>query len=440
MTENYVCYAKAEDELNAIHKVEDWHISNMAPLRFSLQGLGKALETLVAHKDVWKGETADAARARMGEMAARFKVIDGAVGDIATAVDAANTARRTASGGELPSAQVDPFWSNAVKTGATVIHPVLGPLAADKALEVIGDWMSGQREAKARETVNAVSAALTQPTNDIATARAKLTEIKPGVPGGPGDDGGSTPGGGSGGQGGPGGYIGSGGGYPGGGYPGGGGGYPGGGYPGGGYPGGGGAGYPGPISPGDPGYPGYPGDPGHPGGPGRPGDHGGPTPDDPNVIGHIPGGGGSGPGGSGHVPGGGGSLPGGGLIPGAIGGGGAAALAFGARGGLGGLSGAGSSLAGLKGGGLLGGTPGGTGVLATGGTGASGSAAQGATGMGARSGGGMIGGQGQGGSDEEKQRRAGSMGPIAPHLEDDEEPIPLPKSGRAGSRRDAEQA
>jgi len=429
MTENYVCYAKAEDELNAIHKVEDWHISNTAPLRFSLQALGKALETLVAHEDVWRGETADAARRRMAEMAERFKVIDSAVGDIVTAVDAANTARRTASGGELPSAQVDPFWANAVKTGATVIHPALGPLAADKALEVIGDWMSGQREAKARETVNAVGAALAPPAADIATARAKLrgagnTQLHTGGP-----DAGSAPGGDNGGQtgtSGPSGYSGPSGGYAGGGYPGG---------------SGGGGGIlitenPGPVYPGDPGHPGYPGDPGYPGGPGRPGYPGGPTIDDPNPIGHIPGPGGSG--GSGHVPGGGGSLPGGGLIPGAIGGGGAAALAFGARGSLGGLSGAGAGLSGVKPGGLLGGTTGGTGgLLGAGGPGASGSAAQGATGMGARSGGGMIGGQGQGGSEEEKQRRGGSMGPIAPHLEDDEEPIPLPKSGRAGSRDDA---
>jgi hypothetical protein len=428
MTENYVCYAKAEDELNAIHKVEDWHISNTAPLRFSLQALGKALETLVAHKDVWKGETADAARQRMAEMAERFKVIDAAVGEIVTAVDAANTARKTASGGELPSAQVDPFWANAVKAGATVVHPALGPLAADKALEAIGDWMSGQREAKARETVNAVRTALTTPTTDIMTARAKLqtgSGVDDGGPSGP-VDGGSTPGGGTGGQGGPGGYGGPSGAYPSGGYPGG----PGGGYAGGGYPGGPGGGNVGP------GGPGYPGDPGYPGGPGHPGYPGGPTIDDPHPIGHIPGQGGSG--GSGHVPGGGGSLPGGGLIPGAIGGGGAAALAFGARGSLGGLSGAGAGLSGLKPGGLLGGTTGGTGgLLGAGGPGASGSAAQGATGMGARSGGGMIGGQGQGGSDEEKQRRGGSMGPIAPHLEDDEEPIPLPKSGRAGSRGDA---
>lgn len=427
MTENYVCYANAEDELNAIHKVEDWHISNTAPLRFSLQALGKALANLVAHEDAWRGESADAARRRMGEMAARFTVIDEAVGEIVAAVDAANTARRTASGGELPSAQVDPFWANAVKAGATVVHPALGPLAADKALEVIGDWMSGQREAKARETVNAVSTALAQPTSDIATARAKLNGVKTVQvdPGSPGGDGGSTPGGVSGGQGGPGGYSGPSGSYAGGGYPGG--------------PGGGGGilitENPGPVYPGDPGHPGYPGDPGYPGGPGRPG---GPTADDPNVIGHIPGTGGSGTGGSGHLPGGGGSLPGGGLIPGAIGGGGAAALAFGARGSLGGLSGAGAGLSGVKPGGLLGGTTGGTGgLLGAGGPGASGSAAQGATGMGARSGGGMIGGQGQGGSDEEKQRRGGSMGPIAPHLEDDEEPIPLPKSGRAGSRDDA---
>lgn len=431
MTENFVCYAKSEDELNAIRRVEDWHISNTVPLRGSLQALGRALQTLVSHKEAWQGETAETARQRMTEMAERFTVIDSAVGDIVAAVEAANSARRTASSGELPSAQVDPFWANVAKTSATVIHPVLGPLAADKALEAIGDWMSGQREEKARETVDAVSAALAPPTNDIIKARAKLQGTANVIPDDRGGDPGSvptsTPGVGPGGVGGYGGPVG--------------------GYTGGGYSGGGGVGSLVPASPvptypggtGSPGGPGYPGDPGYPGGPGQPGYPGGPSIDDPNPIGHIPGSGGSGPGGSGHGPGGSGSLPGG-LVPGAIGGGGVAlgggagALAFGARGGFG----AGAGLAGLKSGGLLGGTSGGTGgLLGAGGPGGSGSAAQGATGMGARSGGGMIGGQGQGGSDEEKQRRAGSMGPIAPHLEDDEEPIPLPKSGRAGSRGDS---
>ncbi|WP_217996261.1 hypothetical protein, partial [Microbacterium resistens] len=60
------------------------------------------------------------------------------------------------------------------------------------------------------------------------------------------------------------------------------------------------------------------------------------------------------------------------------------------------------------------------------------------SGAGAGARGGMIMGAGGTGSDEKKRPRAGLGGPIAPRIEDDEEPLPRSKGSRAGSRDDRE--
>ncbi|GAA4480814.1 hypothetical protein [Microbacterium panaciterrae] len=398
----------AEEELTAIRGIEDWRIPEAMSLQLSLGSLDTALKALVESDAAWQGEAGDAARAHVTQMRTEFARIEKLVGVIVGAIDTANTSRRaTVSGTELPSDAVPPFWVNAVKAGGTVTYPGLGPLPANTALSAISNLLAGQRDEQAQKTVESVRTAMVDPTQKIAKARAEMAGDEQTPPGGAPASGGPMA-------------------FPGGSYPGGtGGSYPGsvsGGYPGGAgsVPGGGGGG-------GLIGGPAYPPGGTYPGGPGPfPGDR--PTIDDPNLNGHVPGGGVPG---HGTLPGGsaGGTVPGG-LLGGAIGGGGAAALAFGARGGLSGLGGRG--LSGLTSGGLLGG---GTGGVS--GAGGAGAAQPGATGMGSRSGGGMVGGQGGSGSEEKKQRRGGADGPIAEHLEDDDEPIARAKGARAGSRDDA---
>lgn len=48
----------------------------------------------------------------------------------------------------------------------------------------------------------------------------------------------------------------------------------------------------------------------------------------------------------------------------------------------------------------------------------------------------MMGAGGGTGSEDKKRSRSGLGGPIAPRLEDDEEPLPRSKGSRAGSRED----
>ena len=135
--------SEAEDELNRIRAISDWHIPKANALQLSLQSLDSVLKTLTEAEEAWQGESGDAMRARVTDLRAKFDEVKGHVSTISTSVDAANTARRTAMGAELPSGEVDPFWENAVKGASVVVHPILGPIAADKALDVIGDFLGG---------------------------------------------------------------------------------------------------------------------------------------------------------------------------------------------------------------------------------------------------------------------------------------------------------
>lgn len=472
---------KNEAELNRIRSLEDWRIPRAASLRTALTSLDRALSAVIDSTG-WDGETAQEARKSLSTLQQNFRMIDTLVGQLTDTIEIANNYRRNAAAAELPSAQVDPFWANAAKIGSVVVHPVLGPIAADKALDVIGGFLGNQREEQAAKVVDGIKRGLAPSAESMKASAATLASFDPRVamatppdkpvpPGTEIDAPEIT--------------------YPGGGSS------PGGSVPGGGgqpsiptfptHPGGGGGGGTVGLNPGgwDPTYPdGW--DPTDPDGwdPNDPGGVDGTDPDgsdsggdDPSVDfpggGVLPGGPGGtggggypgGSGGSGSLPG--GSLPGafvpggGGGLGGVIGGGaGAAAIAASSKiasaGAMGGIGGSASG-AGVKGGGGLlgnsasGGARGaGTGGIARGGVGGvggvggmggaggagsgyAGSAGGGASGAaGGRPGMGMM---GAGGADEDdKPKRSGLGGPIAPKLEDEEERGPRAKSAQAGSR------
>ena len=442
-----------EAELNRMRALEDWRIPKAASLQTALTSLDNALGT-VLNSQAWTGSSAEAAHAALAILQTNFRTIEKFVGQLADTIEQANTYRRTIASTELPSSNVDPFWANAAKMGSVVVHPVLGPLAADKALDAISGFLGNQREEEAKRIVEGVERGLAPSARSLTKAASTLAEFDPRVavpappekPVGPGFEvdppRGTYPGGGSS----PGGRNpGSGGHYPdipsypspdspgggGGSEPGGGGSNPGGG---GSNPGGGGGGS----------------NPGGGGGGTNPGGGGGSGSDDPSVdspgggvIPGGPGGGGTGPGSGNPLHPGGGLGTGGGGLGGAIGGGaGAAAIAasskisgFGSMGSLGGASSAAG--AGMRsGGGLLGNTSlGGTaGAGGAGSGGGSGAGSSGAAGAGARPGMGMMGGAG--GGDDEKSKRNGLGGPIAPKIEDEDEVGPRSKGARAGSRDD----
>ncbi|OIJ34395.1 MULTISPECIES: hypothetical protein [unclassified Microbacterium] len=446
-----------EAELNRIRALSDSIIPKTSALIHALESLDGALAK-ARKSEFWTGSSAEAATAAVDEIREKFTRIRNIVTVIDSAVGEGNEARRTAASAELPSAAVDPFWANAAKGASFVVHPVLGPLAADKALDVIGDFLGNQREEAARKIVEAVERSLVRPTRDLSAASKELSgvgfvessdeRIDDGPTGGPEID---AP------------RIGSPGigGVPSGSAPGVGGTPP---------PSGGIGTYQPPV-PTPPVHPTFPTPPTNPSGPGIgwdpvvPGGEGPGLPGgkDPSIDspggGLLPGGpGGTGGGGGyptspgGYVPGG----AGGGGLGGIVGGGaGAAAIAasskiagFGSMGGLGGAGLGPGAGAGLKaGGGLLGnsavggvggvggaGGPGGmAGAGGVGGAGASGTGSSGAAGAGGRPGMGMMGGAG-GADEEEKAKRSGLGGPIAPKLEDDEEAGPRAKGARAGSR------
>lgn len=475
-----------EAELNRMRAIEDWRIPKAAALRSALDSLNDAI-TAVTASEAWDSKTRDAANAALTDIQGQIRTIGDAVTAIDSAVTQANNARRAANDAELPSATVDPFWANAAKGASFVVHPFLGPIAADKAIDVIGDFLGSQREAEAERRVKSIEKSLEPPTDSVRASAEALEAVRyDRMTDGPASDdsGGDGP------------SVDS----PSITYPGGGNspfntGPGGGGYPTGGGGGGGGVGeYQPPVPtnptfptyPDDPTFPTYPDDPTFPTNPDDTGnweyDPNGPDVgdggDDPTVDfpggGVLPGGSGGGNGGgSSLTPGGtfpGGGTPGG-LLPGGAGGGGiggivgggagAAAIAAGSKiagigsmGALGSSGLGGASGAGLKaGGGLLGNSalggaggsggaagsarPGGIGGIGgVGGAGGTGGAAgsSGAAGSGMRPGMGMMGGAG--GDEEEKAKRSGLGGPIAPKLEDEEERGPRAKGAQAGSRGD----
>lgn len=462
-----------EAELNRIRQLDDSIIPRLSAVTNAFTSLERALSA-VRLSEFWEGESAKGATADIDEIRSKVSAILRLVEAVDSAVVEGNSARREIAAAELPSASIDPFWANAAKGASLVVHPVLGPLAADKALDAIGDFLGNQREDAAREVVQKVEASLTEPTNKLAQAARAMNEVDYRSSKAPSGSDEPIPGtqidapriGSPGIGGGPSGYTPGGGGYQTGG-------------------GGGGVGEYVPPTPTDPTVPEYLPDPTYPtipdgpgdweydpDGPGGPGDTGG---DDPTVD--FPGGGvlpgGTGGGGSGNgggyplhpgstLPG--GVIGGGSGIGGIVGGGaGAAAIAAGSKiagigsmGTLGGSALGGSSGAGQRGsGGLLGksavggvgargaggfgsGVGGAGGVGGTGGVGGVGGAggaagSSGAAGSGMRPGMGMMGGAG-GADEEEKAKRSGLGGPIAPKLEDDEERGPRAKGAQAGSR------
>jgi uncharacterized protein YukE len=434
---------KHEDELNRVAGAGEWDVPHILGLNVALTTFRRSL-TKLAESDSWKGAAAEGAGTKLTKLSTDMGKIQDALDSIAKTIDAANASRSRAVGAaaELPSADVDPFWENVAKAGSVVVHPVLGPLAADSAIDAIEGWLGGQREDAAKAALETMQSETSGYAASIDQQRSVIeqntprddvwdlelpepeSEAPPSID--PGWNGPSYGGPGAGGR--PPGYTGpsvdgsldpT---YPS-------------------VPGGG----PDPVRPGVPNLPGGPGTPSVPGGPGTPGLPGGPGGTFPGGPGGVPGG----PGGTGTLPG---HIPGGGGLLGGIGGGaaGAAALAAGAK--AVGAGGAGMRLGGLGAGGV--GGPGGAGgaggagargangllgragALEGGGAGGGAAGANGAGGSGAGGRGttGMMGGQGGGQGGSERERRNGLGGPIAPKLEDEEENGPRSRGAGAGGR------
>ncbi len=491
-----------EDQLQAIMSGPAWDLPQLPAVRDALVGLSRTLRSVtgvISDPEVWSGAAAEAAAKSLSELtefvdASKVK-IDGAE----EAIELANRHRSEAvyATDTLPSAEVPSFYRNAALVSSTVVHPYLGPLAADKAVDIIEGFLGNKREDAAKKAVNDLQEALKDPEKKLREAaeafgdgefegepvpvpvpipdpdrkKREHNEIlktpthrwAPDRMGGPGERpsvASPTPGGGPGGT--PGGTPGGGPGTPGGG--------------------------PGPVPPiGTPGI-GTPGI-GIPGiGLPTPGPGTGLTPGvDPiggevsvdgsivgdGGIGGTIGGAGGGAGGAGGGAGGGsgwggaigGGLAAGGAGAGALVGGSLASGGSGLLGGMRGGSGAGMGAGvGMGPGGMIGaagagggahgagggaggaargrGLLGGSGLGGSTGTGGAGGAGSGAAGAGARGGGGtMMGapGAGAGGGSQDRKRRGTGLsggGYIVEQIEEDPEPIILPPEAGAGSRDD----
>lgn len=431
----------------AVRRVVDaaaFDIPAMAELRGSLDNLISVVPAALQPAG-WTGATAEAARATSAEIVRRFGQVNDVLAFVDKAISDANaaTARAAAALESLPGVKVDPKFVEQAKS-ATHINFMGIELNADGAVDAIANILGNQREEKAKEVNVQLERELTAQANALIDSRSTLSQIDgleippieeepetpssetptpsrrtpPSTPYYPTPDSG-------------GGLYGTGGGTetgtvllpPVGPRP--------------------------PIVISDPVFV-------HPEPP-TPTFPTGPTPDgslgDGTVPGTGPGTGGSGSGGGGLQGGIGG---GGGLGSGLIGGGaGAAALAAaklgggsgagslsgaGGAGGMGGaggkgFGGAGGSGAGgrLGGGGLLGGAQSGGSTGAAGGAGgAGGSGSTTGAAAGGRGGTGMMGGGA--GNDDEREKRSGLGGPLAPKLDDESDMAPRSTGASAGGR------
>lgn len=84
--------------------------------------------------------------------------------------------RRNVASAELPAVQADPFWVDAANIGSVVVHPVLGPIAADEAVDVVGSFLGSQREEQAAKVPSPRSSRTTR-------SEGRAPEVRRQVPG-----------------------------------------------------------------------------------------------------------------------------------------------------------------------------------------------------------------------------------------------------------------
>jgi hypothetical protein len=474
-----------EDKLNEVLSQGDWDAPNFAPVREAYAVLSETLGALAKH-DAVQGDAGEAASESFKALRSKFESLEKSVGSMENVISRANSDLSTARNGtgNLPSGEL-PSWIHgavdAAEVGSKVFIPAMGiSVAANAAVGVFESFLGGQREAEAKAQYEALETKLVERGQELKdAAQRSQTPGKNNETPGDGNTPGKTPGGGGDG---PGGYTPPS--YTPPSYPN---------YPGNGNGDGNDTGVirsphwePNPVKPptGNPNpeppigypeppprnpttggpYPPFPTDPNpHPEYP-RPEIDDWPNDDsrysvDSGDTGTIPGSGygsGSGYGGaSGSIYGNGGASQG--LSAGLMGGGaaaGAAALKYTTGGGIGGAAGGAGGIGGMGGfGGAgapgAGGLSGAAGAGARGSGGLLGSGAQsgaGGTGAGAGSGagsaggagasrGGMMGMGGQGaGGNQQKDKRPGLGGHIAPKLEDDDDFVLRSKSAGAGGR------
>ena len=148
-----------EAELDRIRGLSDSIIPKTGALLKALTSLDRALAN-VDFSDSWRGSAAERATAEIDEIRSKLGKIHETIRAINSAVIDGNQARRETASQELPSTWIDPFWAKTAKGASFVIHPVLGPLAADRALDAIGDFLGNQREEAARKIVQNVENSL----------------------------------------------------------------------------------------------------------------------------------------------------------------------------------------------------------------------------------------------------------------------------------------
>jgi len=175
----------AENELKALASAQtDWDI----PALRSLEGSAGALvdmATAMMEESGWKGTAADAANTAFGNMRTNFAALESATTKLLAIIDAANGAkqRAVAKVDGLSSGEVDPGIVAAARTASVVIFRGT-TLPADGAISFIEGILGDKREDEARKAVEELGDDLEVQRKDIHLVREGLQDFKPALGGG----------------------------------------------------------------------------------------------------------------------------------------------------------------------------------------------------------------------------------------------------------------
>ncbi|GAB3607789.1 hypothetical protein GCM10027413_31980 [Conyzicola nivalis] len=172
----------AEKQLQAIANApSNWDIPALTDLKTSAGQLVDAM-TAINGSLVWEGATAEAAKAAFVAMRENFAIVESVITEIESIVKSANAAREAAVAAVdgLSSATVDPTIVAAARTASAIVFRGI-TLPADGAINVIEGILGNQREEEAQAAVDKLSNDLAEQRALLLTAVDPLTRYQPAV-------------------------------------------------------------------------------------------------------------------------------------------------------------------------------------------------------------------------------------------------------------------
>lgn len=175
----------AEEELKAIAVSQEWDLPGTPALKSALEVIDTMMNASTKSlSDNMKGSASTAAQATFVKLRKNFQDLQTEVTNIESAITLANERREAAIKAleSLPGAEIDPAIANAARTASAVVFRGI-TLPADTAISVIQGMLGNEREEKAEAARTALKENLVAPTQQLTASRQNLQQYEPVVPG-----------------------------------------------------------------------------------------------------------------------------------------------------------------------------------------------------------------------------------------------------------------